>query len=41
MEAVRAGRAALLRPYLLSCVSHRRLDGYEQLARGLHPEAFR
>lgn len=41
MPAVRAGRAVLLQPYQLSCVSHRRIDGYEALARALHPEAFR
>lgn len=41
MAAVREGRAALLAPYQLSCVSHHRIDGYEQLARALHPEAFR
>ena len=41
MPAVREGRAVLLRPYLLSCVSHYRIDGYEMLARALHPEAFR
>jgi iron complex transport system substrate-binding protein len=41
MGAVRAGRAVLLRPYLLSCVSFYRVDGYEELARALHPEAFR
>jgi len=40
MPAVREGRAVLLRPCLLSCVSHYRIDGYEMLARTLHPEAF-
>jgi iron complex transport system substrate-binding protein len=40
MDAVRAGRAVLVRPYLLSCVSFYRVDGYEELARALHPEAF-
>ena len=41
MDAVKSGRAVLVRPYLLSCVSFHRLDGYEELARGLHPGAFR
>jgi len=41
MDAVQSGRAVLLRPYLLSCVSVRRIEGYEALARALHPEAFR
>lgn len=41
MPAVQEGRAALLKPYQLSCVSHLRIRGYERLARELHPEAFR
>lgn len=41
MAAVREGRVALLPPYLLSCVSHYRIRGYEILARELHPEAFK
>jgi iron complex transport system substrate-binding protein len=40
MSAVQEGRAALLWPHQLSCVSHHRIEGYEQLARELHPEAF-
>jgi iron complex transport system substrate-binding protein len=40
MDSVKSGRAVLLRPYLLSCVSFHRIDGYEELARALHPEAF-
>jgi iron complex transport system substrate-binding protein len=40
MPAVREGRAVLLKPHLLSCVSHYRIDGYEMLARALHPEVF-
>jgi iron complex transport system substrate-binding protein len=40
MPAVIAGRAILLKPYMLSCVSHHRIDAYELLARGLHPERF-
>lgn len=41
MNAVKAGRAVLLKPYLLASVSFYRIDGYEELARELHPEAFR
>lgn len=41
MAAVREGRAALIRPWQLSCVSFHRVDAYETLARALHPEAFR
>jgi iron complex transport system substrate-binding protein len=41
MDAVKTGRAVLVHPYLLSCVSFHRIDGYEELARALHPEAFR
>ncbi len=41
LGAVREGRAVLLAPWQLSCVSHHRVDAYEQLARALHPEAFR
>ena len=41
MPAVREGRAVLLDENLMSCVSHRRIDGYEQLARALHPEVFK
>jgi iron complex transport system substrate-binding protein len=41
MPAVKAGRAVLLPPAQLSCVSHLRVEGYEILARELHPEAFR
>ena len=39
-RVVREGRAVRVESYQLSCVSHRRIDGYEQLARALHPEAF-
>lgn len=38
MDAVKQGRAVLLEPWQLSCVSHRRIDAYESLARQLHPE---
>ena len=40
MPAVREGRAVLVRSFILSCLSHRRIDGYEELARALHPEVF-
>jgi iron complex transport system substrate-binding protein len=40
MPAVREGRAVLLRPHLISSVTHHRVDAYEQLARALHPERF-
>ena len=41
MPSVREGRAVLMPENLLACVSHHRIDGYERLARQLHPEAFR
>jgi len=40
MPAVRENRAALIAPYMLSSVTHRRVEGYERLARALHPEIF-
>jgi iron complex transport system substrate-binding protein len=40
LPAVQQGRCALLPGHLLSSVSHLRIDGYELLARQLHPEAF-
>lgn len=40
MAVVREGRAVLLQPWQLSCVSHLRVDAYEQLAHALHPEVF-
>ena len=40
MAAVRENRAVLLEPSLLSCVTHHRVEAYEQLARELHPERF-
>lgn len=40
MPAVREGRGVLVRGVILSCLSHRRVDGYEELARALHPECF-
>jgi len=41
MPAIREGRVALLKSYQLSSVTHHRIDGYEQLARELHPEIFK
>lgn len=40
MPAVREGRAVVLAPWMLGCVSHRRIEAYEALARALHPERF-
>jgi iron complex transport system substrate-binding protein len=40
MPSIRENRAVLLKPYQLSSVTHYRIDGYEQLARALHPERF-
>lgn len=40
LDAVKQGRVALLDPWQLSCVSHRRIEAYERLARALHPEVF-
>lgn len=40
LAAIREKRAVLIEPYMLSCVSHRRIDAYERLARELHPEVF-
>lgn len=41
MPSVREGRAVVMPENLMACVSHHRIDGYERLARLLHPEAFR
>jgi iron complex transport system substrate-binding protein len=41
MPVIREGRAVLLPPCQISCISHLRIDGYEILARALHPELFR
>ncbi len=41
MPAVREGRVALIEPYMISSVTHHRIEGYERLARELHPEVFR
>lgn len=40
MAVVKEGRAVLVKPWQMGCVSHRRVEAYEQLARALHPEAF-
>lgn len=40
MMARRTIRVVRLDPWMLGCVSHRRIDAYEALARALHPEAF-
>ncbi|MBE2213696.1 MAG: ABC transporter substrate-binding protein [Opitutaceae bacterium] len=40
MAAVREGRAVLIEPWQLSCVTHLRVNAYERLARALHPEVF-
>jgi iron complex transport system substrate-binding protein len=41
MAAVKERRVALIESYMLSSVSHHRIEGYECLARALHPELFR
>jgi iron complex transport system substrate-binding protein len=41
LSAVCDGRAVVLPPWQLSCVTHHRIDAYERLARALHPEVFR
>lgn len=41
MAAVREGRAAVLDPPMLSSVTQHRVEGYERLARELHPEVFK
>jgi iron complex transport system substrate-binding protein len=41
MPVVRENRAVLIEPYQISCVSQHRIDGYERLARDLHPEIFK
>lgn len=41
MPAIKSNRAVLLPAALLSCVSHLRVEGYEIMARELHPEAFK
>ncbi len=41
MPAVRERRMARIEPYMLSSVSHHRVEAYEMLARALHPEVFK
>lgn len=41
MSAIRESRVALIEPYMLSSVTHHRVEAYERLARGLHPEIFK
>jgi iron complex transport system substrate-binding protein len=41
MPVIREGRAVVIASWMLGCVSHRRVEAYEALARGLHPERFR
>jgi iron complex transport system substrate-binding protein len=40
LPALREGRVAVIPLWMLGCVSHRRVDAYEHLARALHPERF-
>jgi iron complex transport system substrate-binding protein len=40
MDAVKERRVALIEPYMFGSVTHYRMDGYERLARQLHPERF-
>ncbi len=40
LSGVRERRVVRLDPYMMSCVSHYRVDATEKLARALHPEAF-
>ncbi len=41
MKVIQEKRAVVIAPHLLSSVTHHRVDGYEQLARALHPEVFK
>lgn len=41
IAAVKNGRAVVLPSALLASVSHHRIEAYERLARGLHPEVFK
>ena len=41
VDAVRKGRAVVLPSALLASVTHHRVEAYELLARGLHPEVFK
>lgn len=40
MDAVKERRVALVESYMFSSVTHYRIDGYERLAKELHPERF-
>jgi iron complex transport system substrate-binding protein len=40
LDAAKAGRCVLLPSALMSSVSHHRIEGYEVLAKALHPERF-
>ncbi|MFT3782697.1 MAG: ABC transporter substrate-binding protein [Nibricoccus sp.] len=40
MPVIRENRGVLLKPYLISTVTHWRVEAYEMLARALHPERF-
>lgn len=41
IDAVKKGRAVVLPSALLASVTHHRIEAYERLARGLHPEVFK
>jgi iron complex transport system substrate-binding protein len=41
MPVIRESRAVLIKPYMMSTVTHHRVDAYEMMARGLYPERFR
>jgi iron complex transport system substrate-binding protein len=41
ISAVKKGSAVVLPSALLASVSHHRIEAYERLARGLHPEVFK
>lgn len=41
IPAVKAGRAVVVPSALLASVTHHRIEAYERLARGLHPEVFK
>lgn len=40
MQVIKEGRAVVLKPWHLGCVSHFRIDAYERLASVLHPDVF-
>ncbi|HJW09177.1 MAG TPA: ABC transporter substrate-binding protein [Holophagaceae bacterium] len=40
LDAAKAGRCVLLPSALMASVSHHRIEGYEALAKALHPERF-